>query len=183
VLFDCPRGCRDSTEAQWTVATWHENGRDEPQRLLRLALRRSQCLRSVNRDTLSRDVAGYLSDEVAGRIIDVQREGTAVRIAAITESERLTKMDSSNKISVYVVRPHAVSELVGPPSRMLPRPEADVPRSRIYIRVVNLRPAGIPNLVRLLDGLIADHEPDVPKTNDGSVFGVEDSESCCIRLD
>ena len=37
---------------------------------------------------------------------------------------------------------------------------------------MNLGPAGIPNLVRLLDGLIADNEPDVPKANDGSVFGV-----------
>ena len=94
--------------------------------MLRLALRRAQRLGSVNRNAFSRDVAGYLSDEVAGRIIDVQREGTAVRIAAITQSKRLTEVDSSHKISVYVVRPHAVSELEGPPSRVLPRPEADV---------------------------------------------------------
>ena len=64
-----------------------------------------------------------------------------------------------------------MSELVGPPS-VLPRPQANVAPSRINIRVVNLGPTGIPNLVRLLDGLIADDELDVPKANDGSVFVV-----------
>jgi hypothetical protein len=95
-----------------------------------------------------------------------------VRIAVVTQTERLTEVDSSQKVSVDVIRPHAVSELVGPPSRFLPRPQTDGTPSRINIRIVNLGPAGIPNLVRLLDGLTADDELDVPKANDGSVFVV-----------
>ncbi len=42
-------------------------------RSLRLALRRAQRLGSVNRNAFSRDVAGYLSDEVAGRIVDIAK--------------------------------------------------------------------------------------------------------------
>src|SRR4029434_764682 len=103
---------------------------------------------SLNRNALSCDGASYLGLEGAGRVVDIQGEGTAVRIAAITQSERLTEVDSSHKVSVYVVRPHAVRELVSLRSRLLPRPQADAARSRINLRVVNLGPAGIPNLVR-----------------------------------
>ena len=44
--------------------------------------------------------------------------------------------------------------------------------SRIDIRVVNLGPADIPELVRFLDGLTADNELDVPKANDGRIDGI-----------
>ncbi len=92
-----------------------------------------------------------------------------MRITVFTQSERLTEVNSSHKVSIDVIRPDAVCELVGP-ACVLPRPQADIARSRIDIRVVNFGPAGIPNLVCLLDGLIADYEPDVPKANNRSMF-------------
>ena len=127
---------------------------------------------SLNRNAFSRDVAGYLEEEVAGRVEEIQGEGTAVRIAVVTQSERFTEVDGSHKGSVRVVRPHAVSELESPVRNVLPYPQADVSPSRIDIRVVNLGPTGIPELVRFLDSLIADHELDVPKANDARVGAV-----------
>ena len=87
-----------------------------------------------------------------------------MRIAAVSKSERLTEVDGSEKVSVRVVRPHAVSELVSLRSRLLPHPQADVARSWIDIRVVHLGPTEIPELVRFLDGLGADVELDVGST-------------------
>ena len=150
-------------------------------RSLRLALRRAQRLGSVNRNAFSRDVAGYLSDEVAGRIIDVQSEGTAVRIATLTHSNGFTEVDGSQEVSVRVVAPHAVSEPEGPMRSMLPHPQADVASSRINIRVVDLGPPSIPELVRFLDGLIADRELDLPKANHG--FADVVSGRSRVRLD
>src|SRR5450759_5733802 len=96
----------------------------------------------------------YLEEEVAGRVIEIQGEGTAVRIAAVTHSERFTEVDGSHEVSVRVVVPHAVSELESPVWSVLPHSQADGPPSRINIRVVNLGPPSIPELVRFLDGLI-----------------------------
>jgi hypothetical protein len=143
-------------------------------------LRRAQRLGSVNGNAFSRYAAGYLSDEVAGGVIEIQGEGTAVRIAALTNSNRFTEVDGSQEVSVRVVAPHAVSELESP-VRMLPHPQADAARSRINIRVVNLGPPSIPELVRFLDGLITDRELDVPKAN----HGFADVVSCRrrVRLD
>ena len=90
-----------------------------------------------------------------------------MRIAALTHSDRFTEVDGSQEVSVRVVVPHAVSKLESPVRSMLPHPQADVARSRINIRVVNLGPPSIPELVRFLDGLIADRELDVPKANHG----------------
>lgn len=39
---------------------------------------------SLNRNTFSRDAAGHLVDEVAGGVVEIQRERAAVRIAALT---------------------------------------------------------------------------------------------------
>ena len=152
---------------------------------------------SLNRNAFSRDVAGYLEQEVAGRVEEIQGEGTAVRVAVVTQSERFTEVDGSHEVSVRVVRRYAVSELVGPVWSVLPHPQADVPRSRINIGVVNLGPTGIPELECLLDGLIADRELDVPKADDrrtGNVparrlrvrlyragLTVEESGPCCHR--
>src|SRR6185312_11024027 len=124
----------------------------------------------LNRNALTRDAAGYLGLENARRVVDIQGERTPVRIAVFTQSECFTEVDSSHKVSVNVIRPYAVREFVGPPTRVLPRSQADGARSRINIRVVNLGPTGIPNLVSLLDGLITEVKPDVPKANDRRVF-------------
>src|SRR5437899_1196599 len=97
----------------------------------------------------------------------VTLQGTAVRLAALTQSERCTEMDGSHEVSTRVVRPHAVRELVSPVRSVLPHPQADAPPSRIDIRVVNLGPPGIPELVRFLNGLTADRELDVPNANHG----------------
>ena len=63
-----------------------------------------------------------------------------MRIAVVTHCERFTEVDGSHEVSVRVVRPHAVSELESPVRAVLPHPQADVARSRINIRVVNLGP-------------------------------------------
>ena len=105
-----------------------------------------------------------------------------MRIAVVTQSERLTQVDGSHEVSARVVRPHAVSKLESPVWSVLPYSQADVATSRIDIRVVNLSPTGIPELVRFLDGLTADHELDVPKAYDARVVAVAFG-SPKIRLD
>ncbi len=93
-------------------------------------------------------------------------------IPALTQSNRLAEVDGSQEVSARVVVPHAVSELESPGRiRPLPHPQADVARSWIDIRVVHLGPTEIPELVRFLDGLVADVKLDVPKANDGRVDG------------
>jgi hypothetical protein len=154
--YDRVRSCTDFEKPQGRAAA-----------LAAARLRRAQRLGSVNRNAFSRDVAGYLEEEVAGRVIEIQGEGTAVRIAAVTHSERFTEVDGSHEVSVRVVVLHAVSELESPVWSVLPHSQADGPPSRINIRVVNLGPPSIPELVRFLDGLIADRELDVPKANHG----------------
>ena len=124
-------------------------------------------LGSVNRNAFSRDVAGYLHEEVASGVVEIQGERTAVRVAAFTHSERFTEVDGSHEVPVRVVVPHAVSELESPVWSVLPHSQADAPPSRINIRVVHLCPTGIPELVRFLDGLSTDHELDMPKAYDG----------------
>src|ERR1700686_391784 len=136
------------------------------------ALLRRVRIGSLHRNAFSRDIPGYLELEVAGRVVEIQGEGTGVRIAAVPQSERFTEVDGSHEVSVRVIVPHAVRELVSPVRGMLPHPQADVARSRINIRVVNLGAPGIPELVRFLDGLTADRELDVPKANDGRFAGL-----------
>jgi len=104
-----------------------------------------------------------------------------VRIAALTHSYGFTEVDGSQEVSVRVIAPHAVSELESPVRSMLPHPQADVARSRINIRVVNLGPPSIPELVRFLDGLPTDRELDVPKANHG--FDDDVSGRSRVRLD
>jgi hypothetical protein len=148
---------------------------EKPQERAALAaalVRHAQHLGSLDRNAFSRDAAGYLELECAGRVVEIQGEGTAVRLAAVTQSERFTEVDGSHEVSARVVRPHAVRELVSPVRSVLPHPQADAPPSRIDIRVVNLGPPGIPELVRLLDGLTANRELDVPKANHGFAGGV-----------
>ena len=90
--------------------------------------------------------------------------------AMVTEPERLTQVDCSTEVSVGVIDPHAVSELVGyAVSLALPHTEADVARSRINIGIMNFSAAGIPELEGFLDGVIADDEADVPKADNGGV--------------
>ena len=90
-----------------------------------------------------------------------------MRIATVTESKRLTEVDGSQESSVGVALQRAVNELENPVRSALPRPQAHKSSPRINIRVVNLGPADIPDLVRILEGLISDYELGVPKANDG----------------
>src|SRR4029077_8372838 len=115
-------------------------------------------LESVNRNAVPRDNTGDLCDEVAGGVVEIQGERTTVRIAALTHSDCFTEVDGSQEVSVRVVVPHAVSELESAVRSVFPHPQADASPSRINIRVVNLSPPGIPELVRRLNGLIADRE-------------------------
>ena len=163
------------------LALTSRSHRQEPQRVAAARLRCAPRLGSVSRNAFSRDVAGHLIDEVAGRVIEIRGEGTAVRIAVLTHSDRFTEVDGSQEVSVRVVAPHAVSELESPVWSSLPHSQADVPPSRINIRVVNLGPPSIPELVRFLDGLIADRELDVPKADHG--FACVVSGRSGVRLD
>ena len=85
-----------------------------------------------------------------------------MRSTLVAHSQRFTEMDGPQEVSARVVVPHAVSERVSP-LLAFPNAQADVAGPRIHVRIVNLSPAGIPQLVRFLDGLTADREPDVPK--------------------
>ena len=95
-----------------------------------------------------------------------------MRVTVVTQSNRFTEVDCSHEVSVRVVRPHAVSELESPVWSVLPYSQADVATSRIDIRVVNLGPADIPDLVRILEGLTSDCELGVPKAYDARVVAV-----------
>src|SRR5438270_12217495 len=86
---------------------------------------------SLNRNAFCCDVAGYLKLEVAGRIVEIQGEGAAVRIPVVAENKHFTEVDGSLEVSVRVVHPHVVSKLVRQRSYLLPRPEADVAGSGI----------------------------------------------------
>src|ERR1700730_14948212 len=126
----------------------------------------AQRLASINRNACCFDIADYLVKEHAGRIVEIQLEGTAVRSTIGGHTQRFTEMDGSQAVSARVVVPHAVSERVSP-LLAFPNAQADVAGPRIHVRVVNLSSAGIPQLVRFLDGLTTDHELDVPKADDG----------------
>ena|SRR6266853_2611995 len=54
------------------------------QQLLRAPPGRAQHLGSLDRDTFSHDVALYLEEEGAERVVEVRGEGTAVRSAVMT---------------------------------------------------------------------------------------------------
>ena len=86
--------------------------------------------------------------------------------AATIHIHRLTKMDGSPEVPIRVVVPYPVSEFVGTLPGMLPNAQTDVTGPRIDVRIVNLRSAGIPYLVRFLNGLIVDDELDVPEPDD-----------------
>jgi hypothetical protein len=60
-----------------------------------------------------------------------------------------------------------VSELESIVLCVSPHAQADVPGSRINVGVMNLGSAGIPQLKRLLDRLVADFELDMPQANNG----------------
>jgi hypothetical protein len=96
---------------KWFVFRSSTDFGEKPQGRAAVAAASPQRLGSLNRNAFFRDVAGYLKEEVAGRVVEIQGEGTALRIAAVTQSERFTEVDGSHEVSVRVVRPHAVSEL------------------------------------------------------------------------
>jgi hypothetical protein len=54
---------------------------------------------SLNRNASSGDTAGYLRDEFAAGVKESQLEGTFVRIAALSDSKRLTQVDGSQEVS------------------------------------------------------------------------------------
>src|ERR1019366_6221754 len=113
-------------------------------------------------DLFSLGNACYLGEECAGGVIEIQGKGTVVRIATLTDCDLLGEVDGSHEVPVRVVVPHAVNELVcAGGSLVLPHSKADIARSRIDIRVMDLGPTGIPELVRLLDRIAADGELDM----------------------
>src|SRR5947207_2947764 len=124
---------------------------------------------SVGRNALSDHCSRNLSDEIAVRIIEIQRERTAVGVTLFAKNKRFGQITRSRKISAYIVEPNSVSKLESPRRRLLPRPEADVSFPGIDVRVVNFGAASIPDLERLLDLLIPNQEADMPKSNDRHV--------------
>ena len=109
------------------------------------------------------------TDQVARRIIDIQRERTAVGVALIAKDKRFGQITRSLKISAYIVEPDSVSQLKSPRRRLLPRAKAYASGSWIDIRIVNFGAASIPDLKCFLDGLISNQETDMPESNDGRV--------------
>ena len=108
---------------------------------------------SVGGNALSDYASRNFKEEVAGRIIKIQRERAAVGVAPIAKDKRFGQGNRSQKISTCIVRPYSVSELESPWRRLLPRPEADISLPWIDVRVVNFGPAGIPDLEPLLERL------------------------------
>ena len=124
---------------------------------------------SVGGNALSDYASRNFKEEVAGRIIKIQRERAAVRVAPIAEGKCFTQGNRSQEISTCIVRPYSVNKLESLWRRFLPSPEADVSGPWVDVWVVNFGAASIPDLVRLLDGLIPNLKTDMPKSNDGRV--------------
>ena len=76
---------------------------------------------SVGRNALSDHCSRNLSDEIAVRIIDIQRERTAVGVTLFAKNKRFGQITRSLKISAYIVEPNSVSKLESPRRRLLPR--------------------------------------------------------------
>jgi hypothetical protein len=82
---------------KWFVFRSSTDFGEKPQGRAAVAAASPQRLGSLNRNAFFRDVAGYLKEEVAGRVVEIQGEGTALRIAAVTQSERFTEVDGPMK--------------------------------------------------------------------------------------
>src|SRR5712691_3413312 len=78
-----------------------------PQEEVAAALLRRATHRITQPKCVLPDTAGYLDEEAAGRIIEIQGEGTTVGMATLTQSKRLTEFDGSQEVSVRLVVPHA----------------------------------------------------------------------------
>ena len=124
---------------------------------------------SVDGNTLSDYSSGNFLEEIAERIIKIQRERAAVGVALMVKDKLFGQVDRPQEISAYIVRPYSVNELESPWRRLLPDPEADVSAPWVDLWVVNFGAAGIPDLERLLDSLISNLETDMPESNDGRV--------------
>ena len=124
---------------------------------------------SVGGNALSDYASRNFKEEITGRVIKIQRERAVVGVALIAKDKRFGQGNRSQEISTYIVRPYSVSELESPWRRLLPSPEADVSAPWVDVWVVNFGAASIPDLVRLLDGLIPNLKTDMPKSNDGRV--------------
>ncbi len=131
--------------------------------------RPAQSQGSVDGNALSDYGSRNFKEEVVGRIIEIQREGTAVGVAVIAKDKRFGQVDGSQEISAHIVRPYSVSELESPWRLLLPDPEADISSPWIDVWVMDLGPAGIPELERFLDGLTSNLEANMPKSDDGRV--------------
>ena len=105
-------------------------------------------------------------DEIAGRVIDIHRECSRLCIAVVRQIDRLTQVNRPLEISIGVIAPHAVSQLVSATSRLDPCAQTDVVGTLVYIRVMYFRPAEVPGLESFLDRLPTYAELDVPQTDD-----------------
>jgi hypothetical protein len=109
-----------------------------------------------------------------------------VRIATVTESNPLTEVDGSQKVSVRVVVPHAVSELVCPVrSRLLPHPQADVaPLGSTFGLCTSVPPAFQSWYASwMVWSPTVNRTCQRPTMDELTVLSAEDGESCCIGRD
>lgn len=98
----------------------------------------------------------YLRNKVAGEIIQIDLEATALEyVATVIEGNRLSEVEDSLEIFKRVVSPHPVRESERAWPDLPPHSQADGPLSRIDSGVVNLRPAEIPQLEGFLEHCIA----------------------------
>ena len=61
---------------------------------------------SVDGNALSDYVSRNFKEEIAGRIIKIQRERAVVVVALIAKDKRFAQLDRSQEISTYIVRPN-----------------------------------------------------------------------------
>ena len=93
---------------------------------------------SLDANPLPGDISCNLRDEIAGRVIDIRFERARLRVAVLSQTDRLTQVNRPLEVSIRVIDPHAVSQLDSAARGLNPCAQTDVVGTRVYIRVMDL---------------------------------------------
>jgi len=95
---------------------------------------------SLDVNALPRNIPCNFGDEIAGGVIDIEFECSRLRIAVLSQPDRLTQVNRPHKISVRVIAPDAVGQLDSAARGLCPGAETNIVGARVYIRIVYFRP-------------------------------------------